>query len=125
MAIDLDVMKARLEAKRSELLRSIGDLTEASPQPVDPTEASDGSQQFEDAAVDINEMEDERAIRENERELLHDVEQALERIKRGTYGMCVNCGRPIGEKRLEAIPWAARDIACEEQWEQSRQQTTA
>jgi DnaK suppressor protein len=119
MAIDLEAMKARLEAKRAELLQSIGDLTEASPQPVDPIEASEGSQEFEDAAVDINEMEDERAIRENERELLGEVEAALARIEQGTYGICTNCGQPIDEKRLEAIPWAALCITCEERLSQT------
>ena len=120
MAINLDEMKKRLEAKRSELRRSLGDLTEAQPQPVDPNEASEGPQDFEDAAVDVNAMEDERAIRANQRELLQKVEAALERIKQGTYGFCTNCGRPIDEKRLEAMPWAARDIVCEEQLEERR-----
>jgi DnaK suppressor protein len=63
-------------------------------------------------------MEDERAIRANQRQLLQEVEAALERIEHGTYGICTNCGRPIDEKRLEAMPWAPRDIVCEEQLEE-------
>jgi len=118
MAIDLAVMKARLEAKRDELRASIAALTEAHPQPTDPEDASEGTEDFEEVAVDINEMEDEQSILANEHSLLTLVEQALHRIDEGTYGFCTTCGKPVGEKRLQAIPWAARDIVCEEQFEQ-------
>jgi RNA polymerase-binding transcription factor DksA len=37
---------------------------------------------------------------------------ALERIAEGTYGECVNCGEPVGDKRLEAIPHAPQCIKC-------------
>jgi len=118
MPIDLQKMKARLEAKRAELQESIAGLTEAHPEPVGPIEASDGSQEFEDVAVDFLEIQQEQSLLVNQQALLKEVEDALKRIEQGTYGKCVDCGRPIPEKRLEAIPWAARDVECEEQLEQ-------
>jgi len=118
MPIDLQKMKARLEAKRAELQESIAGLTEAHPEPVGPIEASDGSQEFEDVAVDFLEIQQEQSLLVNQQALLKEVEDALKRIEQGTYGKCVNCGRPIPEKRLEAIPWAALDVQCEEQLEQ-------
>jgi len=111
-------MKIRLEAKRAELQQSIVGLTEAHPGPVGPIEASEGPQDFEDVAVDFLETQQEQSILVNQQALLTEVEDALKRIEDGTYGKCVNCGRPIPEKRLEAIPWAARDVKCEEQLEQ-------
>lgn len=42
------------------------------------------------------------------------IEAALKRIDRGDYGRCVDCGQDIPDRRLAAIPWAARCIACEE-----------
>jgi DnaK suppressor protein len=63
-------------------------------------------------------LPDEQSIRVNEQALLTEVLQALKRIDDGTYGICVACGNPIPEKRLEAIPWAARDIKCEQALEQ-------
>jgi len=118
MTIDLNKMKARLEAKRDELRTNIANLTEAKPTPVDPTIASEGPQDFEDIAVDFLETQQEQSILVNEQALLTQVEHALERIENGTYGKCVNCGQPIPEKRLEAIPWAERDVKCEELVEQ-------
>ena len=36
---------------------------------------------------------------------LRDIQEALERIEEGTYGICWGTGKPIGKKRLTAIPW--------------------
>lgn len=118
MTINLEQIKQRLEAKRAELQENIKSLTEAHPQPVDAVEASEGPQDFEEIAVDFLETQQEQSLLVNQQALLTEVEQALERIKNGTYGKCVDCGQPIPEKRLEAIPWAARDVKCEEQLEQ-------
>ena len=117
MTIDLNIMKARLEAKRDELQANIAQLTEAHPAPVDPLEAGEAPQDFEDVAVDFLETQQEQSLLVNELALLTEVQRALKRIEDGTYGKCVNCGQPIPEKRLEAIPWAARDVKCEEQLE--------
>ena len=118
MTINLEQIKQRLEAKRAELQENIASLTEAHPRPVGAIEASEGPQDFEDTAVDFLETQQEQAVLVNQQALLTEVERALERIEQGTYGKCVNCGQPIPEKRLEAIPWAARDVKCEEQLEQ-------
>src|SRR5579859_4135232 len=117
MAIDLNSMKTRLEAKRDELRANISGLTEANPVPTDPIEAGQGPQDFEDVAVDFLETQQEQSILANEQALLTEVLRALKRIDDGTFGKCENCGNPIPAKRLEAIPWAARDIKCEEELE--------
>lgn len=118
MTLDLNEIKRRLEEKRAELQESIRGLTEAHPQPVGAIEISEGPQDFEDTAVDFLETQQEQSLLVNQQALLAEVESALEHIENGTYGKCVNCGRPIPEKRLEAMPWASRDIKCEEQLEQ-------
>ena len=118
MAIDLIIMKKRLEDKQAELQANLARLTEAQPQPVDPIGAGVGSQDFEEVAVDSLETQQEQSIQANEQALLTEVQAALKRIEQGTYGKCVECGRPIPEKRLEAIPWAARDVEHEAKLEQ-------
>lgn len=42
------------------------------------------------------------------------VDEALERMDREDYGICMNCGDPISDRRLRAIPWALHCIACQE-----------
>jgi DnaK suppressor protein len=54
----------------------------------------------------------------NEQVLLCEVQAALERLEAGTYGRCIECGQSIPEKRLEAIPWAARCLKDEAALEQ-------
>ena len=50
----------------------------------------------------------------NDRQLLESIDAALERIEEGKYGKCVNCGQPIQEKRLEAVPWARHCLRCQD-----------
>jgi len=49
-----------------------------------------------------------------------DIDQALLRIKEGTYGICARCGKPIDERRLEAVPTARYDAECQALLEQAR-----
>ncbi|MGZ3646020.1 MAG: TraR/DksA family transcriptional regulator, partial [Ktedonobacteraceae bacterium] len=75
MTIDIQQMKEQLEAKMAELQRHIINLTEAAyPTPVDPIQASEGSQDFEETAVDFLEMQQEQSILVNEQALLTEVE---------------------------------------------------
>ena len=47
-------------------------------------------------------------------DLLNLIDAALERMDREDYGICMDCGDPISNKRLRAIPWAVYCIACQE-----------
>jgi len=42
------------------------------------------------------------------------VEEALDRLDAGDYGVCLACDEPIAEKRLRALPWARYCVACQE-----------
>lgn len=55
-----------------------------------------------------------------ERETLREVDDALLRLDRGTYGKCVDCGRPIEAARLEAVPWTR--YCLEDQEKHDREQ---
>ena len=113
MAIDLTVMRKRLEEKQAEIQRHIATLMGSSPPPEDAIQASDGVVEPEEEAVDLQQTDVDQAILDNERALLAEVQQALARIENGTYGICTNCGQPIPERRLEAIPWATLCVICE------------
>ena len=59
-----------------------------------------------DTASETFERELDEGIEEHAERQLREVEEALARIDEGTYGTCAACGEPIGEERLEALPWA-------------------
>jgi DnaK suppressor protein len=48
-----------------------------------------------------------------ESQLIEEIDAALQRIDDGTYGQCARCGKPIDEKRLEAMPTARYDAECQ------------
>jgi len=50
----------------------------------------------------------------NDRQLLQLIDEALDRIEDGEYGNCIHCGKPIQEKRLEAVPWARHCLRCQD-----------
>jgi RNA polymerase-binding transcription factor len=57
---------------------------------------------------------------ERESQMVADIDQALLRMKEGTYGVCARCGHPIDDKRLEAMPTARYDAACQAELEKRR-----
>jgi DnaK suppressor protein len=118
MTLDLKKQKSLLETKKAELEQSIANLTQAYPTPVSPIEASEGPQDHQDVATDFLETQQEQSILVNQQSLLTLVENALKRLEDGTYGQCIECGQPIPARRLEALPWAERDVRCEELLEQ-------
>ncbi len=118
MTIDIQKMKERLEARQKKLQTNMASLTEAHPTPIDPIEISEGSQDFEETNVDFTETQQEQSIEFNEQALLTLIQAALKRIEDGTYGKSVVSGKPIQEKRLEALPWADRTVEEEEQIEE-------
>jgi DnaK suppressor protein len=72
--------------------------------------------------LSLQDHNQELALRLGEREsqTVADIDQALLRIDEGTYGDCARCGKPIPEARLEALPTARYDAACQTEIE-SRQ----
>jgi RNA polymerase-binding protein DksA len=65
-----------------------------------------------DMATSTFDRELDATLEGNEERLLQAIDAALQRIEDGTYGICQNCGQPIGEERLEALPWTTRCIDC-------------
>lgn len=43
------------------------------------------------------------------------VNEALDRVRSGDYGVCLSCEQPIPNKRLQAVPWARYCVQCQEQ----------
>lgn len=65
-----------------------------------------------DIGSDASGMELMLGLASNQQKLLQQVNDALERIEKGTYGLCLECGKPIPQARLEAIPEAELCLNC-------------
>jgi DnaK suppressor protein len=72
-----------------------------------------------DSGTETFEMEKNVSLMEQVDDELAEVEAAVQRLERGTYGTCQACGRPIGDARLEAMP--ATRFCVEDQAKAERQ----
>lgn len=100
----MDTQRARrrlLEIEKTLSARTQHDLARARDQAID-TAHDVGDSSVVDVAAG-----DEFTQAELDSTILNAVREALRRIDDGTYGRCLTDGRPISEKRLEAVPWAA------------------
>ena len=104
----LDYYRKKLEAKREELQHMMA-LAEQ-----EGRAADDATQDIADRAANSYTKEFLLSLSDMERRDLNRVEQALARLRRGEYGTCVDCAKPIGDKRLQAIPWTPLCIQCQE-----------
>ena len=84
--------------------------------------ADDGAKESADVAMRDVIQELALKLGEQESQMVADIDQALLRIEEGSYGICVRCGRPIDERRLQAVPTARYDAACQATIEEARGQ---
>ncbi|GAB4257201.1 MAG: hypothetical protein Kow0092_03910 [Deferrisomatales bacterium] len=73
---------------------------------------TDGTQDVGDDAANTYARQLLLNLSEREREVLRQVDEALDRIDEGTFGTCEDCGEPIEEARLEALPYATLCVEC-------------
>ena len=110
---ELSKFKKILEAKRDEL-----ELVVRKRDAITIEKSADALDEVQHAA------ERELAIRNLDREshLLRNVRSALARIEDGSFGICVHCEEEISPKRLNAVPWTALCIQCQEQADRNREE---
>lgn len=75
--------------------------------------ADDGAKESADLALRDVMSELSLKLGERDSQMIADIDQALLRMKEGSYGRCVRCNKPIDERRLEAVPTARYDAACQ------------
>jgi len=116
---ELEHYKKKLLAERERILRELGRVTEAINESSEETESAKQSysNHLADIGTDFMEKEKNYYFADQEGQYLKAIEAALERIKRGEYGLCMECGDVISEKRLEAVPAAELCISCKDKKE--------
>jgi len=103
---DFNLFLCRLEAERKHLIEELEQLKvsvhQAGGDPLDEVEA----------AMERFDLEKKLTSEKRMRGNLAEVEHALAKFEKGTYGLCDNCGLPIGTARLEALPKARLCLSC-------------
>jgi DnaK suppressor protein len=105
MAPRIDLARAALLTERSRLLAEIDETITA------PSPMTYGSQAA--AATQVFEQQRDLALRDRAEQHLELVNGALVRLDEGRFGLCLSCGRPIADERIEALPWAEKCIDCQ------------
>ncbi|HEY0082823.1 MAG TPA: TraR/DksA family transcriptional regulator [Pyrinomonadaceae bacterium] len=82
--------------------------------------ADDGVKDSVDMSLQDVNQELQLRLGERESQAVADIDQALLRIEEGSYGICQSCGEPISERRLEAVPTARYDAACQSRLEEQQ-----
>ena len=67
-----------------------------------------------DQASGTNEVHIQLKRKQTDAKILQAIEEALERLSSGSYGLCRDCGEDIAPARLNAIPWTRVCIECKE-----------
>ena len=106
---ELEKYRRTLEQKKTELSDELAKARDAEEE---TTEES--TQDIADKAVSSYTREFLYSLTDGERTVLLQIDEALNRIDDGTYGFCLNCGTPLSDKRLAAVPWAPHCVDCQE-----------
>jgi RNA polymerase-binding protein DksA len=107
-----DDLQREIASRRADYDRAMAELTrlqQASGDGAGDDQADAGSKTFE--------REQELSIANNRRDLLVQMERAMERLDKGTYGRCESCHEPIMKARLQAFPSATLCVTCKQREE--------
>src|SRR6478672_11220702 len=107
--VDTSEHRARLLEEQERLMTAVDFLERENPGSISD-ELGDfvtsGDDNLGDTATATFDRELDQGLEEGAQQTLDAIKDALRKIEDGTYGTCEVCGKPIGEDRLTAIPWA-------------------
>ncbi|MBA3718538.1 MAG: TraR/DksA C4-type zinc finger protein [Actinobacteria bacterium] len=107
--VDVDHFRTVLLEERKRVAEAMQYIQDEHPDNDD--EMAPDNHLADSAAVTLDQELDE-TLEENSSHVLTAIDEALERIEAGTFGICVNCGKEIPPERLEALPYATLCIDC-------------
>ena len=121
-AEELKKFEALLLAKKREMLKEMGIITERHGETIKEAtgDLSHYSYHMADQGTDNMERELAFAYASKGGRLIYHIDQALKRIKDGSYGKCHSCGKQIQRARLRAVPHARLCIQCKSAEEEGK-----
>ena len=110
----LEAQRAMLLEERESHTRQAAGLRAEAEQLAEERDPGDVQFDEESGQGDTMNVERERdlALSAQALQQVQEIDAALAKIDKGTYGLCERCGKPIPEERLQALPWAALDVGC-------------
>ncbi|HVV29939.1 MAG TPA: TraR/DksA C4-type zinc finger protein [Mycobacteriales bacterium] len=109
---EVAALRETLESEADDLRAEIDEASAAYDRSLQ--EGDPGTGDEADAGSATFEREHDLSLAANSRDLLAQVERALERLDAGTYGYCEVCGNPIGKERLKAFPKVTLCVTCKQ-----------
>lgn len=110
--VTLERLRQRLDDERRNLTSQLVDMG------VDPNTGTPNDGLFEQGFADSGQATGDKArmlsIAEGLFDMLRDVDAAIDRMGKGTYGQCESCGSAIPPERLDARPVASLCVACKQ-----------
>ena len=106
---DMEKFRRLLEEKKTSLSSDLAKTRSAEEETSD-----EATQDIADTAVSSYTREFLYSLTDGERSTLLQIDDAIARVDDGSYGLCINCGQPMAEKRLTAVPWAPYCVDCQE-----------
>ncbi|MDP2729997.1 MAG: TraR/DksA C4-type zinc finger protein [Dehalococcoidales bacterium] len=113
MKANFKQLRSRLENEKKHVLEEIAQL-QASAQPTEVRREGSPFGKREEEAIESLELERRLTMEKQMKEQLADIEYALSKFEKGTYGLCDSCGQPIAPGRLEVLPQANLCVNCKE-----------
>ena len=106
---EFDKIREVLLARKKQILKNIDDNTKE----IDGLKVAEASDDVDHATISVDTAIEE-ALNLKQQQELKEIEYALFKISKGSYGICEMCEEPIGAERLEVKPQAKYCIVCRE-----------
>jgi len=117
-SVFVKLAKQKLLDLKDALMDSMtGTASETLRNKAEGSEASAFGMHQADAGTDAYDRDFALSLLAQEQDALYEIEEALKRIKDGTYGVCEACNKRIPQARLEALPFARLTIDCQQIYE--------
>ncbi|HEX21300.1 MAG TPA: hypothetical protein ENH19_01440 [Actinobacteria bacterium] len=119
-SIKIEMFRNILKKEKKRVQAEIGSM-EKENREVSQDFDSAGDNNFEDQIGDSASITFERerdfSLQQNRKDILRQIEIAIDSIDSGTYGICSRCHEPINERRLKALPYVEYCINCKKEEE--------
>ncbi|MFQ3549045.1 MAG: TraR/DksA C4-type zinc finger protein [Armatimonadota bacterium] len=110
--LDINAIKTKLLEEKAKLEQNIKKHNAEAL--LDESELADYDNHPADSATSTFDRTKSMALSTNEKQMLEQIDRALQKIEEGTYGKCDKCNADVNPERLEILPWATICINCTE-----------